>query len=240
MFTCGRLGCCHGHCSLCGHLQDAVTVIVHSVAVCRTLLQLFTLWPFAGHCYNCSLCGRLQDAVTIVHSVVVCRMLLPSLCTLWSFAGCCYHHCALCGRLQDAVTITVHPVAVCRMLLPSLCTLWSFAGCCYDRLLCGCLQDFSVPEPQHDCYPSWQPTHSSLRHQRCTHRPSASQQQTGLSTQLSFLTFVSHTDHLRQQNMSAPGKQTQQWSGPHQDQIFFSLLLPFFSSNSGSVKLHVL
>ena len=96
---------------------DAVTIIVHSVAVCGMLLQLlFTLWPFAGCCYNCSLCGHLQDAVTIiVHSMAVCRMLLQ-LFTLWPFAGCFYHHCSLCGHLQDTVMI-VYSVAVCRILL---------------------------------------------------------------------------------------------------------------------------
>ena len=101
------------------------------------LLQLlFTLWPFAGCCYNyCSLYGRLQDAVTIVHSVAICRMLLQLLFTQWPFAGCCYN-CSLCGHLQDAFTITV-----------TMFTLWPFAGYCYDRLLCGCLQDFSVPQP---------------------------------------------------------------------------------------------
>ena len=78
---------------------DAVTIIVHSVAVCRMLLQLlFTLWPFAGCCYNCSLCGHLQDAVTIiVHSMAVCRILLWSF-TLWLFVGYCYDH-LLCGCL---------------------------------------------------------------------------------------------------------------------------------------------
>ena len=93
MFTCSRPGCCYDYCSLCGRLQDAVT-IVHSVAVCRLLLpSLFTLWPFAGGCYHhCSLCGCLQDALTIIYS----------------------------GHLQDTVMI-VYSVAVCRISVsPSL------------------------------------------------------------------------------------------------------------------------
>ena len=190
-----------------------------------------------GCCYDyCSLCGRLQDAVTIVHSVAVCRMLLPSLFTLWPFAGCCYHHCSLCGRLQEAVTITVHSVAVCRMLLRSftlaICrillwsfTLWLFAGFQCPQALTWLLSHMTT-----DTFVST--TSMVYASAVCL----AATDRFGHS--VVFLdTYVTHRSSQIAKHVW-PRQPTQQRSSPGSD--FFFLFIPFFSSNSGSVKLHIL